>query len=114
MQKTNALNYLLAWHELFESDKEKTPQKNRKSILEPLLLQVIASEPQRSKADLTEIIYADRVGQKSSLDRPLKNLLAREFIRSEINEKAVVQAGDGRTYYSVTQKGLDFIEKGLI
>lgn len=82
------------------------PKHGRMSILPPLVLAKVKAHPEASKADLTELIFGDRVKKKSSLDKPLALLLNLELVDAIVIEGNKKKLGEGRTHYRITQKGL--------
>ncbi|MFK5880112.1 MAG: hypothetical protein QM478_11545 [Flavobacteriaceae bacterium] len=79
-------------------------------ILDPLVLITLSNSDGLSKADLGEKIYYSRSSHKSSLDKPLMNLIEEGFIHKVINENPARKLGDGAFYYFMTTKGLKLIK----
>ena len=103
----NNFLFLKKYTALFESDEK--PQ-NRKSVLEPMLLAASREHPLSSLADLTELIFGDRYRKRSSLDKPIKNLIEIGLVEAVINEGAKRKKGEGSQHYKLTQKGMTFFK----
>lgn len=100
-QKINPLKLALALFEL-HSD-------SRHSLLDVIVLLLINEHPDSGKSDLCEILYGDRTATKSSLDRPVKRLLASGLIEQLEQTKIATKSGGARSTYRVSAAGGKFL-----
>lgn len=83
---------------------------SRYSILDMIVLLLINDHPHSGKSDLCELLYNSRSISKSSLDRPVKRLLAVGWIEQFNQLDIPSKKGGARFTYKISKKGLKILE----